>query len=73
MAVNYTVQGDSFLAEKPRVWIDKLGGPQWDLAPEGKRALVQTPVAAPEAPKQEHTVVFLENFFNELRRRVPVK
>jgi hypothetical protein len=24
-----------------------------------------------EPPKQEHVVVFLENFFDELRRRVP--
>jgi len=54
-------QGDSFVNDKPRVWLDKLGGTQWDLAPDGKRALV-LPVAAPEAPKQEHTVVFLENF-----------
>jgi len=73
MAVSYTVQGDSFVADKPRVWIDKLGGgTQWDMAPDGKRALVRVPVAAPEAPKTEHTVVFLENFFDELRRRVPV-
>jgi WD40 repeat protein len=72
MAVSYTVQGDTFVADKPRVWIDKIDGAnQWDLAPDGKRASVRTPVAAPEAPKQEHTVVFLENFFDELRRRVP--
>jgi hypothetical protein len=25
-----------------------------------------------EAPKQEHQVVFLQNFFDELRRRVPL-
>jgi hypothetical protein len=25
----------------------------------------------PEAPKQEHEVAFLENFFDELRRKVP--
>ena len=43
------------------------------MAPDGKRIAVMTPVAAPEAPKQEHTVIFLENFFDELRRRVPVK
>jgi hypothetical protein len=31
---------------------------------------VLTPVESAEGPKQEHEVVFLENFFDELRRRV---
>jgi hypothetical protein len=31
-----------------------------------------TPVESTEAPKQEHEVVMLLNFFDELRRRVPV-
>lgn len=77
MAASYTVKGDTFVAEKPRVWIAKLGGAsvvgtQWDLATDGKRVVVLTPVESAEAPKQEHEVVFLENFFDELRRRVPV-
>ena len=33
---------------------------------------VVTPVESAEAPKQEHEVVFLQNFFDELRRRVPL-
>ena len=37
MAVSYTVQGDTFVQQKARVWISKLGGGQWGLAPEGKR------------------------------------
>jgi WD40-like Beta Propeller Repeat len=74
MAVNYSVNGDSFVAEKPRVWIDKLGGTNWDLAPDGKRVAVITPVAAAgEAPKPDHEVTILFNFFDELRRRVPAK
>jgi serine/threonine-protein kinase len=73
MAVSYSVNGDSFVAEKPRVWIDKLGGTNWDLAPDGKRVAVVTPVAAPETPKPDHEVVLLLNFFDELRRRVPMK
>jgi eukaryotic-like serine/threonine-protein kinase len=72
MAVRYSVNGDSFVAEKPRVWIAKLGGTQWDLAPDGKRVAVLTPVAA-ETPKPDHEVTILFNFFDELRRRVPVK
>ena len=75
MAASYTVKGDTFVADKPRVWIAKLGGTpggtQWDLAPDGKRVAVLTPVESAEAPRQEHDVVFLENFFDELRRRVP--
>jgi Tol biopolymer transport system component len=36
MAVSYTVKGDMFVAEKPRVWIGKLGGTDWDLAFEAR-------------------------------------
>jgi WD40-like Beta Propeller Repeat len=72
MAARYSVNGDRFVAEKPRVWIAKLGGTEWDLAADGKRVVVVTPVASAEAPKQEHQVVFLQNFFDELRRRVPL-
>jgi len=72
MAARYAVNGDTFVAEKPRVWIAKLGGTEWDLAADGKRVVVVTPVASAEAPKQEHQVVFVQNFFDELRRRVPL-
>jgi hypothetical protein len=30
------------------------------------------PVETPEAPKADHEVVFLENFFDYLRQRVPL-
>ena len=72
MAVGYTAKGDTFVPDKPRVWLAKLGGTQWDLHPDGKRVGVVTPMAAAEAPKAEHEVVFLENFFDELRRRAPL-
>jgi hypothetical protein len=77
-APSITVKGDTFVAEKPRVWIAKLGtarsanGLAWDLAPDGKRVAVVVPVESAEAPKQEHEVVFLMNFFDELRRRGPL-
>jgi serine/threonine-protein kinase len=73
LAVSYAVNGDSFVAEKPRVWIDKLGGTDWDLGPDGRRVAVVTPVAATETPKPDHEVTFLFNFFDELRRRVPAR
>jgi hypothetical protein len=41
------------------------------MAPAGKRMLVLTPVESAETPKQDHEVVFLFNFFDELRRRLP--
>ena len=73
MTASYTVDGDSFVAQKPHVWAAKLGE-EWafDLAPDSKRALVLAPGETPDAPKLDHTIVFLQNFFDELRRRVPV-
>jgi serine/threonine-protein kinase len=70
MRVSYSVNGDSFVAEKPTVWSENLG---WDidLAPDGKRVAVITPLDTPDAAK-EHELTFLFNFFDELRRRVPV-
>ena len=73
MAASYSVKGDSFVAEKPRVWIEKLPGSDLILTPDGKRVAVLAPVESTEAPKAEHEVVLLENFFDELRRRVPVR
>jgi serine/threonine-protein kinase len=79
LAASYAVKGDTFVAEKPRVWIarlggtqSRLGGTQWDLAPDGKRVMVLMPVGSADGPTQEHEVVFLQNFFDELRRRVPL-
>jgi serine/threonine-protein kinase len=78
MAASYAVNGDTFVAEKPRVWIAKLGAAvllsnaQWDLAPDGTRVVVLTPVESAEGPTQEHEVVFLLNFFDELQRIAPV-
>lgn len=79
MAVGYTVSGDAFVADKPRVWIGALGGaptitlaPVWDLAKDGTRVLVVTPAESADATKAEHHVVFLQNFLDELRRKVPL-
>ena len=71
MAVKYTIAGDTVVAEKPRVWIEKLGGTAWDLAPDGRRVVVLTAVRSGEAPVREHEVVFLLNFIDELQRRLP--
>jgi hypothetical protein len=49
-----------------------FGGTPFDLAPDGKRVAVLTPVESAEAPTRDHEVVLLQNFLDELRRRVPV-
>jgi serine/threonine-protein kinase len=73
MTARYTVEGDVFEREKPQVWIAKLGGTLVGVAPDDRRVAVLTPVVSADAPKQEHEVVILQNFFDELRRRVPVE
>ncbi len=73
MVAAYTVKGDSFVADKPRVWLEKqLGGvpnKNVDLAADGKRIIALMTVEAAEAQKAQSHVIFLENFFDEVRRR----
>jgi serine/threonine protein kinase/WD40 repeat protein len=71
MSVEYRAKGDAFEVAKPKVWISKLGGTMWDLAPNNKRVLVWSPVDTGGAPKKDNEVIFLLNFFDELRRRAP--
>jgi len=74
MAVRYTASGDAFVADKPRVWIAKLGGvgALWDVTPDGKRVAVVSRAGGAEAPREEHAIVFVQSFFDEVRRRVPI-
>jgi Tol biopolymer transport system component len=73
MVTGYTARGDVFVFGKPQVWSPHpLMDLAWDLAPDGKRVAVVTPVESKEAPTPDHEVTFLFNFFDELRRRVPV-
>ena len=72
VSVPYTAAGNSFVSEKPKIWLTTLGNAiSFDLSPDGKRVLVVTPTGG-DVPKVEHTVVFMQNFFDELRRRVPI-
>ena len=72
MVVDYTVDGASLKPGKPRLWSDKqlfyAGSSNLDLAPDGKHFVV---LEMPETAKSSPRVVFLLNFFDELRRRVP--
>jgi hypothetical protein len=75
MVAPYTVAGDEFVAEKPRVWSDgrfARGQPRtrpFDLHPDGERfAVIQSPQAA---ESEQSEVVFILNFFDYLRRIAP--
>jgi serine/threonine-protein kinase len=74
MMASYTIKGDSFVADKPRVWSEKrladLGvTPNYDLAPDGKRIVALMPAGTAEDQRAQNHVIFLENFFDEVRRR----
>jgi hypothetical protein len=76
MVAAYTVRGDSFVADNPRVWSDKqLGNPgvgiNYALAPDGKRIVALMPAEATVQQQAQNHVIFLENFFDDLRRRAP--
>ncbi|HYL36063.1 MAG TPA: protein kinase [Bryobacteraceae bacterium] len=78
MAAAYSVKGDSFVPGKPRLWCEKpIGGTagsnkNLDLAPDGKRIVALMPATEPKgAQEAQNHVVFLMNFFDELRRKVP--
>lgn len=74
---SYTANGDSFAAEKPRVWSNtpladtQFAGANYDVAPDGKRIAALFPVESRETEQPQSHVIFLENFFDELRRKVP--
>jgi serine/threonine-protein kinase len=71
IAVAYTASGDSFSYDKRRVVTTTPGAaPGFDVAPDG-RLLLMVPALA-EGTKTEHTLMFVQNFFDELRRRVPI-
>lgn len=75
MVANYTVKGESFVADKPRVWFAKqLANTglsiNFDLAPDGKRVLVVMPAESPEPRETQSHVTLMINFFDEVRHRV---
>jgi serine/threonine-protein kinase len=81
MAASYRVVrgdgGDSLVADRPRVWAtldgDLQGATLWDMSSSG-RALITVPVRSDEPqapPERQHHLVFLQNFFDHLRRVVP--
>jgi eukaryotic-like serine/threonine-protein kinase len=78
MVAPYAPKADSFVSGKPRVWSDKrladfgtIGISNYDVAPDGKRIAALMPVETPESQVPQSHVVFLENFADELQRKVP--
>jgi hypothetical protein len=76
MVASYTVAGDSFLPAKPRVWSEKTLADfsttrSYDLAPDGKGIVALMPANGAEGQKSQDHLIFLLNFFDERRRRVP--
>ena len=76
--VDYTAKGDTFAAGKPRQWSETqtrtAGGNAlvpMDLAPDGKHFAI-FPMPQAEDEKGSVHVTFLFNFFDELRRRMPL-
>jgi hypothetical protein len=73
MMSTYTVEGDTFVADKPRMWSEtrlfNLGlTSNFDLAPDGERFAVLMSPEGTESRRTQHMLVL--NFFEEVRRRV---
>jgi len=80
MVATYTVKGDSFLPDEPRLWSERQvfdigitgGGNTFDPAPDGKRMVALIAADTLEAQRSRGHVTFLLNFGDELQRKVPV-
>jgi Tol biopolymer transport system component len=73
----FTADRDTFRAEKSRLWSEaryQTRGPNrmFDLHPDGERFALMPALQAPVGAKLDK-VVFIFNFFDELRRIAPVK
>jgi Tol biopolymer transport system component/tRNA A-37 threonylcarbamoyl transferase component Bud32 len=75
MVVTYTASGDSFRADKPQLWSpgqfsDRTGNYNFELHPDGKRfAVLKAP--GTEQAAAVNKVIIVQNWFDELKRRVP--
>jgi len=77
MVAPYTDDGESFRADKPRLWsegmlsvLSNTTRRNFDLHPDGQRFAVLK-AAEQQAEEKRDKVVFIENFFEELRRVAP--
>jgi Tol biopolymer transport system component len=77
MVATYAASGDSFRADKPRLWspgqfTSRAFTRNFDAHPDGKRFAVLKAPGTGDAPPV-NKVSFILNFFDELRRKLPVK
>jgi serine/threonine-protein kinase len=75
MVAAFEAHGDSLVAGRPRVWSGRVpvffpAVKFYDPAPDGKSIVALMPADTPKEPRDR--VIFLLNFFDELRRRVPL-
>jgi hypothetical protein len=78
MVVSYSVSGESFHADKPRLWspgqFTDLGVfPNFDVHPDGKRFAVLKTRGPESQPVAINKVSFIFNFFEVLRRTFPTE
>jgi serine/threonine-protein kinase len=76
MVAAYTAKGDSFNADKPRLYAQQqipdpgFPGTTYDVGPDGRVAAIIRAGRA-ESEQSQDRLIFLENFLDELRRKVP--
>ena len=76
---SYTVEGDSFKADKPRLWSDEVifqraRQRSVDLHPDGQRLAVAAAIGeSGQGEEKLDKLTFIFNFFDELRRIAPSK
>ena len=76
MVVSYTSSGDSFHADKPRLWSPgqftvRSVYTNFSLHPDGNRFAVLKAGNGGSTPPPINKASFIFNFFDELRRKVP--
>jgi serine/threonine-protein kinase len=78
MSVSYTVKGDTFMAEAPRPWPGAAPAQlsmisTIDVSPDGKRLIYLAPRENPEHATPGSHIMFALNFFDELKRKAPLR
>ena len=77
MVAAWNATGNSFTAGKPGLWSERQlsnlinTSKNIDIAPDGKRFAVIMPVEQPGSQTARSRITLVENFVDELRRRVP--
>jgi serine/threonine-protein kinase len=78
MVASYSVDRNTLIPEKPRIWSANVlantgSWGNYDLSRDGQRVAALMPSGGLEGQRTQNHIVFLLNFFDELRRRVPPK